>query len=33
MRPSDEGAMQRLLGDKRAERFATAFLDVLQEAD
>ncbi|SHH45416.1 DNA helicase RecQ [Cognatishimia maritima] len=33
IRPSDEGAMQRLLGDKRAERFATAFLDVLQRAD
>lgn len=32
MRPSDEGAMQRLLGDKRAERFGTAFLDVLQSA-
>lgn len=33
MRPSDEGAMQRLLGDKRAERFGTAFLDVLQSAN
>ncbi|MEE2943983.1 MAG: DNA helicase RecQ [Pseudomonadota bacterium] len=33
MRPSDEGAMQRLLGDKRAERFGSAFLDVLQSAD
>ncbi|GAA6209311.1 DNA helicase RecQ [Cognatishimia sp. WU-CL00825] len=31
-RPGDEGAMQRLLGDKRAERFASAFLDVLREA-
>jgi ATP-dependent DNA helicase RecQ len=33
MRPSDEGAMQRILGDKRAERFGTAFLDVLHGAD
>lgn len=33
MRPSDEGAMQRLLGEKRAERFGTAFLDVLHSAD
>ncbi|MGH1464699.1 MAG: DNA helicase RecQ [Cognatishimia sp.] len=31
-RPGDENAMQRLLGDKRAERFASAFLDVLREA-
>jgi len=33
MRPNDEGAMQRLLGDKRAERFASAFLEVLHDAD
>ncbi len=32
MRPRDDAAMQRLLGDKRAERFGPAFLDVLRDA-
>lgn len=32
MRPGDEGTMARLLGDKRADRFGAAFLDVLREA-
>ncbi|MDP2581133.1 DNA helicase RecQ [Shimia thalassica] len=32
MRPQDKDALNRLLGDKRAERFADAFLDVLREA-
>lgn len=32
MKPQDPGAMERLLGDKRAERFAAAFLDVVLEA-
>jgi ATP-dependent DNA helicase RecQ len=32
MRPTDEGAMTRLLGDRRADRFGAAFLDVLREA-
>jgi ATP-dependent DNA helicase RecQ len=32
MRPSDAGAMARLLGDRRADRFGAAFLDVLREA-
>jgi ATP-dependent DNA helicase RecQ len=32
IRPSDTGAMARLLGEKRADRFGAAFLDVLQEA-
>ncbi|MGB7243068.1 MAG: DNA helicase RecQ [Sulfitobacter sp.] len=31
-RPRDDAAMERLLGDKRAERFGPAFLDVLREA-
>ena len=31
-RPDDEWAMTRLLGDKRAERFGAAFLDVLHKA-
>jgi ATP-dependent DNA helicase RecQ len=31
MRPQDASAMERLLGDKRAERFGAAFLDVLHE--
>ena len=31
-RPDDEWAMTRLLGDKRAERFGAAFLDVLHRA-
>jgi len=33
MRGADEAAMERLLGDKRAERFGAAFLDVLRAAD
>uniref|UniRef100_UPI00356320D4 HRDC domain-containing protein n=1 Tax=Thalassovita aquimarina TaxID=2785917 RepID=UPI00356320D4 len=32
LRPGDAGTMTRLLGEKRADRFATAFLDVLREA-
>jgi len=32
-RPRDAGEMERLLGDKRAQRFGPAFLDVLAEAD
>jgi ATP-dependent DNA helicase RecQ len=32
-RPRDAAQMARILGDKRAKRFGTAFLDVLQEAD
>ncbi|MFX0546062.1 DNA helicase RecQ [Roseovarius sp. S1116L3] len=32
-RPRDAVQMARILGDKRAERFGPAFLDVLQEAD
>lgn len=32
-KPSDEWAMERLLGEKKAERFGRAFLDVLQTAD
>ncbi|MDR9393233.1 MAG: DNA helicase RecQ [Roseovarius sp.] len=32
-RPRNESEMARLLGEKRAERFATAFLDVLRLAD
>ncbi|WP_127113030.1 DNA helicase RecQ [Shimia sediminis] len=31
-KPGDAFAMSRLLGEKRAERFGTAFLDVLREA-
>ena len=31
-KPDDESAMSRLLGEKRAERFGAAFLDVLREA-
>ena len=31
-RPSDDGAMLRLLGDRRAERFGAAFLEVLRKA-
>ncbi len=31
-RPGDELAMARLLGEKRAERFASAFLDVVRNA-
>jgi len=33
MRPKDDGAMTRLLGERRAERFGRAFLDVLQDID
>ena len=32
MRPKDLNSMTRLLGEKRSERFGTAFLDVLAEA-
>ena len=32
MRPGDGAALERVLGDKRAERFGPAFLDVLREA-
>ncbi len=32
-RPRDEGEMTRILGEKRAERFGPAFLDVLHNAD
>ncbi|WP_299349363.1 DNA helicase RecQ [uncultured Shimia sp.] len=32
VKPDDEFAMSRLLGEKRAERFGAAFLDVLHEA-
>ncbi len=32
-RPRDSGEMARLLGTRRAERFGSAFLDVLSEAD
>ncbi|TMM52471.1 DNA helicase RecQ [Sulfitobacter sabulilitoris] len=31
-KPGDDAAMERLLGDKRAQRFGPAFLDVLREA-
>ena len=31
-RPQDDAAMVRILGDRRAERFGAAFLDVLREA-
>lgn len=31
MKPRDMGAMARVLGDKRAERFGPAFLDILAE--
>ena len=31
LRPADPQAMQRLLGERRAERFGSAFLDVLDE--
>ena len=33
MHNADADALVRVLGDKRAERFGTAFLDVLQGAD
>lgn len=32
MRPTDRDTVERLLGDRRAERFAEAFLDVLRAA-
>ena len=32
LRSADEGSMTRLLGERRAERFGAAFLDVLKEA-
>ena len=32
LRPDDNVALERLLGDRRAERFGPAFLDVLREA-
>lgn len=32
MRTADSSALERLLGDRRAERFGSAFLDVLREA-
>ncbi|MGP1357751.1 DNA helicase RecQ [Roseicyclus sp.] len=32
MRPTDRETVERLIGDRRAERFADAFLDVLREA-
>ncbi|GAB4546889.1 MAG: DNA helicase RecQ [Ruegeria sp.] len=32
MRPKDERALEQILGDRRAERFAAAFLDVLRAA-
>ncbi|WP_113912142.1 DNA helicase RecQ [Roseovarius dicentrarchi] len=32
-RPRDAAQMARILGDKRAERFGPAFMDVLQDAD
>lgn len=33
MRPGDAQGLERLLGDRRAERFGAAFLDVLRTAD
>lgn len=33
LRPDDVSGLERLLGDRRAERFSLAFLDVLREAD
>jgi ATP-dependent DNA helicase RecQ len=32
MRSDDAGELQRLLGDRRAERFGAAFLDVIRSA-
>ena len=32
LRPGDETGLRRLLGDRRADRFGTAFLDVLRDA-
>jgi ATP-dependent DNA helicase RecQ len=31
-RPTDRETVERLLGDRRADRFADAFLDVLRKA-
>ncbi|MEM9974576.1 MAG: HRDC domain-containing protein, partial [Pseudomonadota bacterium] len=31
-RPTDPGALARLLGERRADRFGPAFLEVLREA-
>ena len=32
LRPGDDAALERLLGDRKAERFGPAFLDVLRDA-
>jgi ATP-dependent DNA helicase RecQ len=32
-KPRDEGGIARIIGDRRAERFAETFLDVLRAAD
>jgi ATP-dependent DNA helicase RecQ len=32
VRPSDIATMTRILGDRRAERFGPAFLEVIDEA-
>ncbi len=32
-KPSDQSAMERLLGERKAERFGAAFLDVLSEGE
>ena len=32
LRDADERAVERLLGERRASRFASAFLEVLREA-
>jgi len=32
LRPDDERGLERLLGDRKVERFGAAFLDVLREA-
>jgi ATP-dependent DNA helicase RecQ len=32
MRPTDRETVERLLGERRADRFAEAFLDVLRAA-
>jgi ATP-dependent DNA helicase RecQ len=31
-KPQNEQALERILGERRSERFARAFLDVLREA-
>jgi len=33
VKPSDQSAMERLLGERKAERFGAAFLDVLSEGE